>query len=171
MDSIASLKFLITSLYIISFYSCKNDIKHVIPSSEPTSQEVRENYGNGQTSRLYTRVNGKIEGKMTDFYPSGALKGEKNFVTDKQDGKTTIYYESGSIKEVQYYTAGLRNSGDTIFYEDGSLQYICEFKDNIKNGYLRKWGEDGILIYEAKFAMDTLIEVGGKPVKQEIKAQ
>ncbi|MBK6664567.1 MAG: hypothetical protein IPG48_00045 [Saprospiraceae bacterium] len=68
---------------------------------------------------------------------------------------------------MQYYIDGLRNGGDTIYYEDGKLKYVSEFKNDIKNGYLRKWGEDGSLIYEAKFAMDTLVEVGGEPVKQE----
>jgi antitoxin component YwqK of YwqJK toxin-antitoxin module len=52
---------------------------------------------------------------MTDYYPSGALKGERYFVNDKQEGKTTLFYENGEIKEVQYYKEGLRNGGDTLF--------------------------------------------------------
>jgi len=143
------------------FFSCKNEQPKSI---ETSSQEIKENYGTGETSRVYTRINGKIEGKMTDYYPSGALKGEKYFEDNKQIGKTTVYYENGKLKEVQYYLNGLKNGGDTIFYESGNLQYVSEFKDEKKNGYLRKWDEDGLIIYEAKFAMDTLIEVSGKSV-------
>lgn len=143
--------------------ACKNDQK----SSEnvPTSEEIKENYGTGETSRIYTRVNGKIEGKMTDYYPSGVLKGERFFKNDKQDGKTTLYYESGAIMEVQYYIDGLRNGGDTIYYESGKLKYVSMFKDEKNNGYLQKWSPEGDLIYEAKFEMDSLVEVGGKSIK------
>lgn len=158
---------LVISLLGLTLYGCKqNDQK---PSQN--KEEIKENYGTGETSRVYTRIDGKIEGKMTDYYPSGALKGERYFANDKQEGKTTLYYESGEIKEVQYYKEGLRNGGDTLFYEGGKLKFVTEFKDNIKNGYLRKWDDNGGLIYEAKFAMDTLIEVNGTPVKQEMIAK
>jgi len=128
-------------------------------------QEVTENYGTGETSRIYTRINGKIEGLMTDYYPSGAVKGERYFKDNKQVGKTVIYYESGAVKEVQYYENGLRNGGDTIFFESGVIQYISEFKDEKKNGYLRIYDATGNMTYEARFAMDSLIEVGGKSIK------
>jgi antitoxin component YwqK of YwqJK toxin-antitoxin module len=129
--------------------------------------EVIENYGTGETSRTFTRINGKIEGLMTDYYPSGALKGERYFKDNKQVGKTVIYFESGAIKEVQYYENGLRNGGDTIFFESGLIQYISEFKDEKKNGYLKIFDITGNMTYEAKFAMDTLIEVGGKSVRNQ----
>lgn len=144
-----------------SLFSCKDKQANV---TETNSQEIKENYGTGETSRIYTRINGKIEGKMTDYYPSGALKGEKYFENDRQTGKTTVYYENGKLKEVQYYTDGLKSGGDTIFYESGKIQYVSEFKEEKKNGYLRKWDEEGNIVYEAKFAMDTLIEVSGKSV-------
>ncbi len=160
------LFYLIISLSVISFLSCKNSQKN--PEENPV-QEVKENYGSGETSRTYTRINGNIEGTMTDYFPSGALKAIRYFKDGKQDGKTTIYFESGNIKEVQYYSNGLKNGGDTLFYESGKLEFVSEFKDEKKNGYLRKWGEDGKLIYEAKFAMDTLIEVEGKPLNKSSK--
>lgn len=148
-------------IIMASLFSCKDKQTNV---SETNSQEIKENYGTGETSRIYTRINGKIEGKMTDYYPSGALKGEKYFENDKQTGKTTVYYENGKLKEVQYYINGLKSGGDTIFYESGKIQYVSEFKEEKKNGYLRKWDEEGNIVYEAKFAMDTLIEVSGKSV-------
>jgi len=154
----------LTIFQILLILSCKNEQPK---SSEINSQEIKENYGTGEISRTYTRINGKIEGKMTDYYPSGALKGEKYFEDNKQTGKTTVYYENGKLKEVQYYLNGLKSGGDTIFYESGKMQYVSEFKEEKKNGYLRKWDEDGNIVYEAKFAMDTLIEVSGKSVNKK----
>ena len=158
------MKYYSIILLTLVLIACKNDQKI---NSELTTQEVIENYGTGETSRTYTRINDKIEGKMTDFYPSGAIKAIRFFENNKQIGKTTIYFENGNMKEVQYYKDGLKNGGDTLFYESGKLQFVSEFKDEKKNGYLRKWDEDGKLIYEAKFAMDTLTEVEGKSVIQK----
>ena len=153
---------------MLFFMSCKNeaDKNKTINDENLETKQVKENYGTGEISRTYNRVKGKIEGKMTDYYPSGALKGERFFENNKQIGKTSLYFESGAIKEVQYYANGLKNGGDTVFYEDGKLQFVVALKDEKKDGYLRKWGQDGALIYEAKFEMDTLVEVGGKNVRK-----
>lgn len=160
--SMSQFRLLSLFITIIVLGSCQNKQNTQVPSE---SQEIKEIYGTGETSRTYTRINGKIVGKMMDYYPSGTIKGERFFIDGNQDGKTTIFYESGAVKEVQYYINGLKNGGDTLFYESGKLQYVSDFKDEKKNGYLRKWDETGSLVYEAKFAMDTLIEVEGKSVK------
>ena len=101
---------------------------------------------------------------MTDYYPTGEVKGIRQFINDKQSGKSTFYYQSGQIMEVQYYLDGNRMNGDSIYYEDEKLKYTSEFKDNLKNGYLRKWSETGDITYEARFINDTLVEVGGEIV-------
>ncbi|MBK9735159.1 MAG: hypothetical protein IPO92_09420 [Saprospiraceae bacterium] len=159
-----------TVLFFAVFFllSCKNESNknQTIIDENLETKQVKENYGTGETSRIYNRVKGKIEGKMTDYYPSGALKGERFFENNQQIGKTSLYFESGAIKEVQYYENGLKNGGDTVFYEDGKLQFVVTLKNDKKDGYLRKWGQDGELIYEAKFEMDTLVEVGGKSVRK-----
>ena len=158
-----SEKYLTLVVFILLLFSCKSE--NTTPAAD--KKEIKENYGTGETSRVYTRINGAIEGKMTDYFPSGKIMGERFFKNNKQTGKTTVFFESGKIKEVQYYADGLKNGGDTLFYENGQIQYVSEFKDEKKNGYLRKWDEDGALVYEAKFAMDTLIEVGGKSVRSQ----
>ncbi len=142
--------------------SCQN-------SNEKTFERV-EHYENGQVSRRINIINGKREGKMTDYYNDGKLMAERYFVQGEQNGKTVIYYPSGQIKEVQYYTAGKKQGGDTLWYEDGKIQFVTTLKDDKKDGYLRKWGPDGTLIYEAKYALDTLIEVKGQPINRNTSA-
>jgi antitoxin component YwqK of YwqJK toxin-antitoxin module len=164
MSNIKSFTILFLVLSLIN--ACKN--KEIeTPQTQEGVEEVKENYGTGETSRVFKRINGKIEGKMVDYYPSGQLMGERLFENDKQIGKTTLYYEGGEVKEVQYYENGLKNGGDTVFYEDGKPKFAVTLKDEKKNGYLRKWDEDGSLIYEAKFEMDTLIEVSGESVRKQ----
>ncbi len=143
-------------LGILFFIACKSE------NSKPI--EIVQNYGTGEVSRRYTEINHKKEGLMTDYYPDGKLKGERMFEHDVQVGKTTLYYPGGKIKEVQYYTDGKINGGDTTFYEDGKPQFLVTFTRGIKDGYVRKWGEDGSLTYEAKYSMDTLVEVKGEAI-------
>jgi len=144
-------------LVLIAFLvSCQSE------KSKP--KEIVQNYGTGEVSRRYTEINNKKEGLMTDYYTDGSVKIERMFENDIQVGKSTIYYPSGKIKEVQYYSEGKLTGGDTTFYESGNLQFLRNFKNGVKDGYIRKWAEDGSIIYEAKFSMDTLIEVKGEPI-------
>ncbi|MBK7701028.1 MAG: hypothetical protein IPJ39_21060 [Saprospiraceae bacterium] len=63
-------------------------------------QPNAENRSNQKTSlkrmelvkylRKCQRIDGKIEGKMTDCYPTGEIKGVRISENDKQDGKTYI---------------------------------------------------------------------------------
>jgi antitoxin component YwqK of YwqJK toxin-antitoxin module len=132
--------------------------------AEPKASERVERFETGAVSRRTPLLNGKKEGKMTDYYPDGKLMAERQFANDKQVGRTVIYYPNGLLKEVQHYTDGLKQGGDTIWYENGQVQFLTTLEQNQKHGYLRKWSPEGKLIYEAKYDHDTLVEVMGKPL-------
>lgn len=101
---------------------------------------------------------------MVDYYPDGSLKAERLFENDMQINKTTIYHKNGAIKEVQYFKDGKVHGGDTIFYDNGKPEMVVTFSDGVKNGYVRKWDVNDSLIYEARYKMDTLVEVKGQDV-------
>lgn len=157
--------FILVLLCILVYTQCKNSDK-AVQENDSVADHVTEQYGDGSTSRTYTRINGEIEGIMTDYYPDGKLKAERFFKEGVQVGKTTLYFPSGAVKEVQYYENGLKNGGDTVFYENGQAEFALEYKDEKRNGYLRKWTPDGKMIYEARFEMDSLVEVKGEKLKQ-----
>ncbi|MBC7775902.1 MAG: hypothetical protein H7246_10750 [Phycisphaerae bacterium] len=136
----------------------------------PTTYEKVDRFENGQVSRRTNIVNGKKEGKMTDYYNDGKLMAERFFVQGEQQGRTVIYYPDGVVKEVQYFEQGKRQGGDTLWYEDGKIQFVTTLKDDKKNGYMRKWAPNGELIYEAKYDLDTLIEVKGEPINRNTSA-
>jgi antitoxin component YwqK of YwqJK toxin-antitoxin module len=162
MIKIKSIILLLTCIFLQT--QCKNSDK-AVQDGESSAEQITEHYGDGNTSRTYTRINGEIEGIMTDYYPDGKLKAERFFMAGVQVGKTTLYFPSGAIKEVQYYENGMKNGGDTVFYENGQPEFALEYKDEKRNGYLRKWAPDGLLIYEARFEMDSLVEVKGEKLK------
>lgn len=107
-------------------------------------------------------VNGKKEGKMTEYFKDGKIKAEMEFKNDLQVGRSVIYYPSGKIMHVQYYENGKLNGGDTLFYENGKPEFLTTYANGLKDGYLRKWDTNDSITYEAKFANDTLIEVKGQ---------
>lgn len=158
-------KMILASLLITYFIACKHP-ESTNQAQAPNAEEIIENYGDGTKSRSFTRVNGQIEGKMTDFYIDGKIKAERHFKDGVQIGKTTLYFPSGAIKEVQYYENGLKNGGDTVFYENGQPEFALEYKDEKRNGFLRKWTDEGVLVYEARFEMDSLVEVKGEKLKK-----
>ncbi len=146
-------------LFIVFLSCCTTACKE-----EP---EVRiERYENGQISRKSTLVNGKKEGLMTDYYNNGSLMAERHFQNGLQQGRTVIYYPGGKLKEVQHYLNGKKDGGDTLWYENGSIQFVSTLKEDKLHGYLRKWATDGQMIYEARYDMDTLVEVKGAPVQK-----
>ncbi len=136
----------------------------------PTTYERVEQYDNGQVSRRFNIVNGLKEGKMTDYFKDGKIMAERYFEKGQQNGRTAIYYPNGQIKEVQYFVEGKKKGGDTLWYEDGKIQFVTTLKDGKKHGYLRKWEPDGTLTYEAKYEMDTLVEVKGQPISPNTSA-
>ncbi len=139
-------------------------------SSAPQAVETVQRYETGAVSRRFHTINGKKEGKMTDYYADGKLMAERWFVADRQSGRTVIYYPNGQVKEVQHLLDGKKNGGDTLWYEDGHLQFVSHLQDDKLHGYLRKWAPDGALIFEAKYDQDTLIEVKGEPIDRNVSA-
>jgi antitoxin component YwqK of YwqJK toxin-antitoxin module len=136
-------------------------------SSESQNYERIERLEDGTTARRVQIVNGKKEGKMTDFYPDGKLKGERWFENDRQTGRTVLYHPGGQIMETQYYVNGLKQGGDTVWYDNGRPQFTTWFEAGKKNGYLHKWSPEGELIFECRYAHDTLVEVKGEHISRK----
>lgn len=153
----------LTLVFIIAVLACKEKPQPQSPPDQPVGKV--EKYGTGAVSRRYQEIGGKKQGLMTDYYPDGRLKAERWFEDDKQSGRTVLYHPGGQIREVQYYENGLKEGGDTLFYEDGRVQFVVHYHQEKKNGYLRKWSPTGDLIFEARYEMDSLVEVKGKSVK------
>jgi antitoxin component YwqK of YwqJK toxin-antitoxin module len=149
--------FLLLALCGIYCLACKpQDSKN---SAKAEKQYIY--YENGAIRREFNVIDGKREGLVIDFYPSGKRKIECMMLHDKQVGKTTVYFEDGiTIREVQYYDQkGNRERGDTIWYANGNIEFIAQFANNKKNGALEKYDTTGILIYSALFKDDNLVKV------------
>ncbi len=136
-------------------------------SGKPQAEEIIQYYGTGEISRRHTMVNGKKEGRMTEYNPDGSIRSERDFKDDIQVGKSVFYYPGGEIKEVQYYENGQIHGGDTVFYTNGTPQFLRNFNQGQLDGYIRKWDSTGVVIYEARYENFILVEVNGEPIDRD----
>jgi antitoxin component YwqK of YwqJK toxin-antitoxin module len=149
------------------FFACKND-----PTPAPPSGPIEKTLvhpGSDKKSRQYTEVNGKIEGRMVEFYKTGERWKERFFVGGKEHGRSSIYYPSGKTKEVQYFDNGLQHNGDTTWYENGQVQFVVGFKNGQRDGALQKWDTTGTLFFEALYAQDSLVRVTKSSIQTKKK--
>lgn len=127
---------------------------------------IREKkFPSGELQSRWTEVDGRIEGEMKEYDIQGRLRAERNFLNGQETGKSIFYNEQGGIAEVQYYKDGIKEGGDTMFDASGRPRFVLSYKDGKKHGFLRKWSDDGSLLYEARFDMDTLVEVRGQKIR------
>jgi antitoxin component YwqK of YwqJK toxin-antitoxin module len=157
---IAKKKLVISAicLFLLPF-GCKQEA--------PKSVEVLQNFASGEISRRHTELNGKKEGMMTEYYLDGKVRSKRFFKNDQQVGRTEFYFPKGQIKEVQFFNEnGVKQGIDSSFYENGKPQMVLGFEEGKKHGYLRKWSPEGQLIYEARYELDTLVEVKGEVLKK-----
>lgn len=148
--------------YGISYLSCKNNQDPSTPSE--INKELH--FPSGQLKVTWTEINGLKEGIMIEYDNQGHKRAERNFKANLETGRSLFYDKEGRISEVQYYEGGVKHGGDTMFDETGRPRFVLGFANGKKHGYLRKWYEDGRLLYEAKYDMDSLVEVKGIPVKK-----
>jgi antitoxin component YwqK of YwqJK toxin-antitoxin module len=145
--------FLSLLIIIFMFNACKNE-----------KSEIINKYPSGKISRKIPLINGLKEGDLVEYYESGEIKSVSPFVNDRQTGKTVYYFKNGKIQEVQYFDKNVQILGDTSYYEDGKIKFIVEYSNGVKNGYIKKFDSTGTMYFNAKYRMDTLIEVDGVPL-------
>ena len=67
-----------------------------------------EYYESGEVKKEGNYVDGKKVGKWVLYYESGKVEVEENFVDGKQEGKSVGYYESGKVEIEKNYVNGKR---------------------------------------------------------------
>ena len=75
---------------------------------------------------------GKMEGIYKEYYESGKIFKEINFINDKENGQGKIYYEDGKILRIVNLKNGKENGEAKSYDENGKLNGRTIFKDNIK---------------------------------------
>ncbi|MBK7939867.1 MAG: hypothetical protein IPJ82_23530 [Lewinellaceae bacterium] len=156
---------LFATLFLLAGNACTEKKE---ATAGPQTVERIERYENGAVSRRVQIIDGKKEGKMTDYYNDGKIMAERWF---KTDCRKEIQPFTHPKSEESSFTSGEKQSGgDTIWYETAGCTMLF-FRTTKKEGYLRKWSPEGKVIFESKYHLDTLTEIKGVPMPRKSPEQ
>jgi len=92
-----------------------------------------------------------------EFYPSGKLKSEQNYINDKLEGIGKGYYESGKLQWEENYKNGKIEGIAKGYFESGKLQAEVNFKNGKKHGTLTLYSESGEIQYVETYKNGEMI--------------
>jgi len=92
-----------------------------------------------------------------EFYPSGKLKSEQNYINGKLEGIGKGYYESGKLQWEEIYKNGELEGIAKGYYESGKLQAEANFKNGKKHGTLTVYSESGVIQYVETYKNGEMI--------------
>src|SRR4030095_16300184 len=111
--------------------------------------------------------NGLKQGPWKEFYPSGKVKWEGNYVDDKLQGITKEYDPNGSLKNMVKYDLGEEQVGaqeamqiniKNTYHPNGRVATIGSYtKEGQKQGLFREFSEEGTVVSAAIYQNDQLL--------------
>ncbi len=105
-----------------------------------------------------------------EFYPSGKLKSEQNYINGKLEGIGKGYYESGKLQWEETYKNGKLEGIAKGYFDSGKLQAEANFKNGKKHGILTVYSENGEIQFVETYKNGEMInrKVYDKSEKLEI---
>lgn len=97
----------------------------------------KEYYVSGRVQNEGNYINNQLEGKYIIYYPNGRIYMKSNFINNKHNGEIVYYYENGKTMLKGNTKDGI-SIGEFEFYdENGKLEYKGEY-DSIKDKFMPK---------------------------------
>ena len=75
-----------------------------------------------------------VDGVWHVYDRDGNLSREENYHNYRLDGQVTMYYPSGAVKDVVHYSDGFRVGDDRGYYESGGLEHEDTYVSNDLEG-------------------------------------
>ena len=93
--------------------------------------------------------------KVKDFYITGELQGEGNFISINKyddsksvfDGDNKTYYKSGKLHVSAHYSNGVLNGDIIEYYPNGNYKSTSKAVNGHYDGYYYSYSEDNRLVY------------------------
>jgi len=102
-------------------------------------------------------VDGKKDGKWTEWYESGQLRFAETYKDGELDGKSTYWHENGQKRYEATYKDGKIDGLWTLWYENGQKWVEIAYKNGRKDGLHTGWHENGQKRSETTFKDGELI--------------
>ena len=104
---------------------------------------------------LYYPSDSNMPKKVKDFYITGELQGEGNFISINKyddsksvfDGDNKTYYKSGKLHVSAHYSNGVLNGDIIEYYPNGNYKSTSKAVNGHYDGYYYSYSEDNRLVY------------------------
>jgi antitoxin component YwqK of YwqJK toxin-antitoxin module len=125
---------ILIGLCFIAIYACNNRL------------EKKGYYDTGELEVHCELINDStLDGFYKEFYKSGALKEEVNYLNDKEEGDRIFYHENGMVKSISHYSKGILNGTLKEYSEGGTLLTEGVFRDGLQHGTIKLYYPNGQL--------------------------
>jgi antitoxin component YwqK of YwqJK toxin-antitoxin module len=96
-------------------------------------------------------LNGKRDGKWTDYYKNGQIAREVYYKNGLIDGLVTWYYDNKIVALKSSYIEGKRNGIWKSYSQEGKLTELTNYKDGHPFGEWEKYHPNGKILYFGKY--------------------
>ncbi|MDX8340671.1 hypothetical protein SLH46_15855 [Draconibacterium sp. IB214405] len=86
-------------------------------------------------------------GTSHQYYDTGEVMEEKQWVNDKEDGDYQIFYKSGEPYMQCKMKLGMRHGLFLVNYENGRQEMVAEYRNNLRHGEWKHFDREGNLLY------------------------
>ena len=91
---------------------------------------------------------GKIQGEVVTYYPSGQISALAKYIHNKKEGIEKKYYRSGQVYRIRPFKNGKLTGTEIRYYKDGGTKTVQEFKHNNPSSRLKEYSPGGNLILD-----------------------
>lgn len=97
-------------------------------------------YGNLRVEGIY--VNNKLDGPVTSYYASGAIKDKRVYAQELLEGSYVEYYENGNVEDSTYYHNGLQKGLSKNYNKEGIKTGELFYVEGLLHGARSFYGEE-----------------------------
>lgn len=90
-------------------------------------KEEKRYFANGKLKSIYTLKDGKRHGKHIEYYPSGAICIEANYVNGLLQGEMRTYYENGRLKILNHFLNDIAYDSQLFYNIYGGLDSVYSY--------------------------------------------
>lgn len=91
------------------------------------------------------------QGYWKEFYSSGELKSEGEYINNRRNGKWKFYFKSGKLEQEGTYNKGKANGLWKWFYENGQIEREENFLNGKEEGQMIEYNSDGKIITKGEY--------------------
>lgn len=95
---------------------------------------------------------GYQQGKWKEYYPSGELRAEGEYIDGRRNGDWVFYHQNGKIEQKGKFLKGAKPSGNWVwYYESGNLLREEKFTAGLEEGTMTEYNDSGRLITKGDY--------------------